>query len=343
MARLRRADGARGFRRPCPSSIGERGRPPGARRGASARRRLERHARPPRLGEPDRDRLLRRARAVLPLPDVVHLFAHELAGRRRGALSRGQVALCFPNCALAWHSGNVNRSPRATQEGWQGNRPSRWRCLRWLSARARAQTHCRAPPEGAAPALAATDGRVRLEWIDQRLSHEAHRMSWWNYGWAIGIGASGVGSLIAVPFVAPENRVDYYTGAVLAAVGVIPFLLAPPDVIHDGARAARQAQPSRHPAPTTRSARCSPTPSAPGARRAQRAPALRLVVARRERRHQRRRLSLPGLRLSPLALGDDQRRPGFVIGEAVIFTQPRGTIDDLWPAISAAIWAVIRG
>jgi hypothetical protein len=98
---------------------------------------------------------------------------------------------------------------------------------------ARAQIHCRAP-EGAAPALAATDGRARLEWIDERLSHEAHRMSYWNYGWAIGIGASGVGSLIPVPFVDPDDRVDYYTGAVLAGVGVLPFLLAPPDVIHDG-------------------------------------------------------------------------------------------------------------
>ena len=75
---------------------------------------------------------------------------------------------------------------------------------------------------------------MRLEWINERLSHEAHRMSRWNYGWAIGIGASGVGSLIPVPFVAPENRVDYYTGAALAAVGVLPFLLAPPDVIRDG-------------------------------------------------------------------------------------------------------------
>ena len=98
---------------------------------------------------------------------------------------------------------------------------------------ARAQINCRAP-EGASPALGATDGRVRLEWIDQRLSLEAHRMSRWNYGWAIGIGASGVGSLIPVPFVAPENRVDYYTGAVLAGLGVLPFLLSPPDVIHDG-------------------------------------------------------------------------------------------------------------
>jgi hypothetical protein len=100
-------------------------------------------------------------------------------------------------------------------------------------SRAGAETRCPAP-HGAEPALAATDGRLRLEWIDQHLSREARRMSYWNWGWAIGIGASGVGSLIPVPFVAPENRVDYYTGAVLAAVGVLPFLLSPPDVIHDG-------------------------------------------------------------------------------------------------------------
>ena len=113
--------------------------------------------------------------------------------------------------------------------------------MAWLSAclgcwrrRPRARRPTAGRRVGAEPALAATDGRARLEWINHRLSHEAHRMSRWNYGWAIGIGASGVGSLIPVPFVAPENRVDYYTGAVLAAAGVLPFLLAPPEVIHDG-------------------------------------------------------------------------------------------------------------
>jgi hypothetical protein len=105
--------------------------------------------------------------------------------------------------------------------------------LTLASLRAGAETRC-PKPTGAEPALAATDGRVRLEWIDRHLSREARRMSYWNWGWAIGIGASGVGSLIPVPFVAPENRIDYYTGAVLAALGVLPFVLAPPDVIRDG-------------------------------------------------------------------------------------------------------------
>src|SRR5262249_35395429 len=42
-------------------------------------RRTQRHAGASRLRQPDRDGLLRRARAVLPLANVMHLFANELA------------------------------------------------------------------------------------------------------------------------------------------------------------------------------------------------------------------------------------------------------------------------
>src|SRR5690349_13259714 len=78
----RTADGARSARR----------RPSRAVRAGTARvlrallraalraapRRRQLHARSPRLREADRDRLLRRSRAVLPLADVVHLLADEL-------------------------------------------------------------------------------------------------------------------------------------------------------------------------------------------------------------------------------------------------------------------------
>src|SRR5262249_58517228 len=40
----------------------------------------------------------------------------------------------------------------------------------------------------------------------------------------------------AVPSVAASQRVDYYTGAVSAAVGVIPFIVAPLSVSHDAPR-----------------------------------------------------------------------------------------------------------
>ena len=126
-----------------------------------------------------------------------------------------------------------------------------WRCTRgrgaWLfavaawvaadGAAARAAVRCPAP-EGAEAEVAQIDGRARLQWIDGRLSREAPRMKLWNWGWAISIGGAGVGTLIAVPFVSRDSRIDYYTGAGAAAIGVAPFLLSPPKVIDD-ARALR--------------------------------------------------------------------------------------------------------
>ncbi|HVZ86705.1 MAG TPA: hypothetical protein VHG72_07040, partial [Polyangia bacterium] len=139
--------------------------------------------------------------------------------------------------------GNVNRLGRRTR----GIRLAFTLALLLTSTRAFAETHCRAPIDGS-PALADIDGRARLDWINQRLSHDGHRMAVWNWGWAIGIGAAGVGTLIPVPFVAPENRVDYYTGAVLAGLGVLPFVLAPPKVIEDSQtlRARLERQPPRN-------------------------------------------------------------------------------------------------
>ena len=61
------------------SGVGQRSRPSRSRRRPPACRRLERHAGPSRLREPDRDRLLRRTGAVLPPSNVPHLLLHELA------------------------------------------------------------------------------------------------------------------------------------------------------------------------------------------------------------------------------------------------------------------------
>ncbi len=97
---------------------------------------------------------------------------------------------------------------------------------------ARADVRC-PPPSGAEARLGDIDGRARLVWIDQRLSREAPRMNFWNWGWAIAIGGAGVGTLIAVPFASRESRIDYYTGAAAAAIGVAPFILSPPRVVAD--------------------------------------------------------------------------------------------------------------
>jgi hypothetical protein len=91
---------------------------------------------------------------------------------------------------------------------------------------------CVAPP-GAPPALASVDGRERLFWISRHLELDARRGRIWALGWGVGIGAAGAASLMAVPFVAPSNRVDWYTGAATAAVGVIPFIVSPLSVTRD--------------------------------------------------------------------------------------------------------------
>lgn len=88
-------------------------------------------------------------------------------------------------------------------------------------------------PRGAEPRVAEIDAAERLRWIERRLDREAGRGRLWAHAWAIGIGAGGLASLIAVPFVAPSNRVDWYTGAASAAIGVIPFLVSPLAVIRD--------------------------------------------------------------------------------------------------------------
>jgi hypothetical protein len=125
----------------------------------------------------------------------------------------------------------VNRGGRCTRGRWT-IRAGLTAIVVAHAALAHADVSCPAPT-GAEAGLGVIDGHARLEWIDHRLAHEAPRMSFWNWGWGIGIGAAGVGTLIAVPFVNPDDRIDYYTGAGAAAIGVLPFVLSPPRVIAD--------------------------------------------------------------------------------------------------------------
>ncbi len=116
-------DGAATLRRrrarlasPLPRRVVTRGRLTGAHRRPPRLRRGERHARPPRLRQSDRDRLLRRARAVLALANVIHLLAHELAGRRRRRLARREVLLRLVHRLLGWHGDNVGRPATPASE-----------------------------------------------------------------------------------------------------------------------------------------------------------------------------------------------------------------------------------
>ncbi len=95
-----------------------------------------------------------------------------------------------------------------------------------------AEVRCPAPAGGSA-ALAATDAAGRLAWIEGRLDHAEADGRLWSFGWGAGIAAAGVGSLAAVPFVVHSDRVDWYTGAVSAGVGVAAFVFAPPAALSE--------------------------------------------------------------------------------------------------------------
>jgi hypothetical protein len=194
-----------------------------------------------------------------------------------------------------------------------------------LGSGARAAT-CPAPP-GAHPAVAAIDGRQRLAWIDERLQQQAWRGKLWAYGWGIGVGAAGVGSLIAVPFVAPSQRVDWYTSAATAAFGVIPFVLAPLKVTRD--------------APALRDAIAASPPEDDARVCAVLSQAERMLAddAHDERWQQAWWTHAGNVAFNAgvllfLGLGYHHWTSGLVngvsgvaVGEAIIFTQPTGAID----------------
>jgi hypothetical protein len=200
-------------------------------------------------------------------------------------------------------------------------------CVLVHAARARATT-C-APPANADPRVGLIDGRDRLLWIDQRINREAARVRLWSRAWGIGIGAAGLGSLAAVPFVAPSDRVDWYTGAVSAAVGVVPFLISPLTVTRDAPRvgaavAATPADDDAHICATL-------------------ADAERSLVAAADSEHWQRGwwthagniafnagiLLFLGLGYHHWVSGIVNGASGAAVGEAIILTQPTGSISDL--------------
>jgi hypothetical protein len=196
---------------------------------------------------------------------------------------------------------------------------------------ARAATTC-AAPQGADPRLQTIDARQRLAWIDQRLTQVGAQARWWAWAWGGGIGASGVASLIAVPLVSPDSRVDWYVSAGEAAVGVIPFLVAPLAVISGAPKlhAAVTAAPlfgADHDA-----ALCALLADAEQ----------KLAAGAQDEELQQRWwihagnvlfntgvVLFLGLGFHHWSAGIANGLAGAAVGEAIIFTQPTGTVDDL--------------
>ncbi|HVZ74263.1 MAG TPA: hypothetical protein VHJ20_17910 [Polyangia bacterium] len=86
---------------------------------------------------------------------------------------------------------------------------------------------------GSASAVGAIDPELRLTWIDGELARSARHARQWTWGWGVALGAGTVGNLVPLTFVSRDARVDWYTGAVTTAVGIVPLLIAPLDVVGD--------------------------------------------------------------------------------------------------------------
>lgn len=196
---------------------------------------------------------------------------------------------------------------------------------------ARAQVRCPVPAAGS-PALHDVEPARRLAWIDGHLSRAEKNARLWTFGWGGGIAAAGLGSLAAVPFVARESRVDWYTGAVSAGVGVAAFVIAPPALLHDAPALRVEIARGRIDTDAADTDVCPLLAAAEA----------RLVHdARDEERQGRWYVHVGNLVFNAglglfLGLGYQHWGAGVVnalagaaVGEAIIFTRPTATIDDL--------------
>jgi hypothetical protein len=192
-----------------------------------------------------------------------------------------------------------------------------------------------------APALSATsvaleaiDPEQRLAWIDAHLSVTARRARLWTWGWGVGLVAATVANAVPLGFVSADQRIDWYVGAGTTVIGIVPLLIAPLDVIAD-ARALHQRVTARAPGHNdhdTNDDVCQLLADAE----------TRLLRdATNQSDGQRWWLHVGNVVLNTgvgLFLGLGYHHwgagalnaiSGSVIGEAIILTQPTGSIDDL--------------
>jgi hypothetical protein len=190
-------------------------------------------------------------------------------------------------------------------------------------------------------------GEVRLEWIDSRLARTARSARRWTWGWGIALAVGTVGNLAPLPFVAREDRIDWYTGAATTVVGIVPLLIAPLDVVDDS-RALRARLHAALPSATMTGA----TPAADVCALVQDAETRLLRDAQNQADGQRWWLHLGNVLLNFgvgafLAFGYHHwgagvwnAAGGSLIGEAIILTQPTATVGDLHAYRSGAPDAV---
>jgi hypothetical protein len=109
-----------------------------------------------------------------------------------------------------------------------------------VTALALAAPAAHAAPCQSAPAVGASserlgtlDPELRLRWIDAELGRSAHHANVWTWSWGIALGVGTFANLAVIPYVDEDERIDWYTGAATTAVGIVPLLIAPLDVVSD--------------------------------------------------------------------------------------------------------------
>jgi hypothetical protein len=180
---------------------------------------------------------------------------------------------------------------------------------------------------GGAAALEDLAPAVRLQWIDAHLARTAHRAHLWTWGWGAALAVGTVANLAPLAFVSPDHRIDWYVGAATTVIGIVPLVIAPLDVVDDSA-----ALRARMPGADFTGDLC---PLLADAERTLARDAQNQAAGRRWWMHAANVALNAGVGLF-LGLGYNHwlagafnAVSGAAIGEAIIFTQPTSSIDDL--------------
>ncbi|HXI58666.1 MAG TPA: hypothetical protein VNO55_21515 [Polyangia bacterium] len=246
-------------------------------------------------------------------------------------------------------SGSVDRASTALTHLVAGVAVAALLCLGVTPAVAVAAQRCPAPaaassssssssvssPLWASTALEGIDPEQRLAWIDAHLSKTARRARLWTWGWGAGLVAATVANAVPLAFVSADQRIDWYVGAGTTVIGIVPLLIAPLDVIAD-ARVLHQRVAARVPRDDGRGDAGEDV-----CRLLADAETRLLRDATNQADGQRWWLHVGNVVLNTgvgLFLGLGYHHwgagalnaiSGSVIGEAIILTQPTGSIDDL--------------
>ena len=168
---------------------------------------------------------------------------------------------------------------------------------------------------------------LRLAFLRENLQREEANARFWSQGWLIGYSALMLGQLAISPLVPKEARVDYYVGAASTVAGFLPLTVTRLPILRNGSDFQVQAAKAVTPADTCAAIASGET----------------LLLATSDAEALGRSVPMHilsalynigvglvlGLAFDRWASGIRTAIIGIGIGEAMVWTQPHGSIDDL--------------